>query len=103
MAFTFVVGLTIPWKMRVLGPWVVLTVTPDALEFRARLGLDRFFGPWKLERTRITRVFKRSRTGIRSTLGIYGEDNLDWTLHTSRPDEILLCLEEFGYPVDAVD
>lgn len=43
-------GLIIPMKMRIVGPWVVLTATSSQLEFR--MGF-RLFGPWRMDRSAV--------------------------------------------------
>lgn len=44
------VGLDISGEIRAWPPLIQLEATPDLLEFRTRLGLGRFLGPWSVER-----------------------------------------------------
>jgi hypothetical protein len=83
-------------------PWILLIPTEEKLEFRVRLGLQRFFGPWTVERQSITKVF-RMRRGLTfpwPILRIEGQQDLQWTFRTYEPVDVLGCLEELGYPVD---
>ncbi len=95
------VGLDIAWQIRAWPPLIQLEATPDFLEFRARLGLGRFFGPWRVEREQVTKIF-RGRRWLNPTpsVSIWGKDNLDWIVFTYGPAPLLLTLEELGYPVD---
>lgn len=75
--------------------------TPERLEVRARFGLGRFAGPWRVERAQVTKVF-RARVLWSDCVGIRDNQNVDWTVLTFSPDPILLTLGELGYPVDWV-
>jgi len=86
-------------QLRATVPLIELAATPERLEFRARFGLGRFMGPWRVERAQVTRVF-RARGLMSDCIAIRGSHYLDWTIFTFSPDPILLTLEELGYPVD---
>ena len=86
-------------QFRATVPLIELVATPERLEFRARFGLGRIMGPWHVERTEVTKVFK-VRLLWSHCVGIRGNEGLEWTILTSSPDPILLTLEELGYPAD---
>ena len=103
----FVGGLYIPgsspakFGMDIGVPWIFLIPTEERLEFQVRLGLHRFFGPWTVERQRVTKVFRVRRfpTFPWPIVRIEGQDG-QWSFRTSEPVDVLACLEELGYPVD---
>lgn len=90
-----------PETARIFPPSIRLKFTREGLEFRPRYGLDRFFGPWTVERQRVTKVYKEQRgLNLFQGLAIVGDDGLWWTFYTYRPNRVLRCLEDLGYPVD---
>ena len=97
----FVGGINMPDTIRLYPPLVLLIPTHERLEFRLRLGMHRFFGPWKLERADVTLIYRELR-GLDAfhTLGIVGKEGLWWTFYTHAPDPALNCFEELGYPLD---
>jgi hypothetical protein len=79
---------------------ICLIPTEEKLEFQARYGLHHLIGPWTAERQRVTGVYRlRGALGFRSLIRIEGQQDLQLTFATSRPDEVLHSLEELGYPV----
>ena len=98
----FVGGLLIPWSVKISPPWILLVPTEETLEFQARFGLQRLFGPWTIERQRVTRVFRMRRGPITPwpSLRVVGDHDLHWSFRTYKPVEVLCLLEELGYPVD---
>jgi hypothetical protein len=104
----FVGGLYIPgsnpgsFGMDIGLPWIRLIPTEQRCEFHVRLGLHRFFGPWTIDRRRVTNVF-RVRSGLTfpwSIIRIEVGQDLRWTFSTYQPAEVLQRLEALGYPVD---
>lgn len=80
-------------------PLIELIATREHLDFRARFGLGVFLGPWRLERSQITAVFRAP--GIMSDcIAIQGGPFVDWSIYAFTLEPILLSLEELGYPVD---
>ena len=86
-------------KLRATAPLIELVATPERLEFRARFGLGRAMGPWRLERAQVTKAFLVKGL-MGDCIAVHGSDYLDWTIFTFSPKSLLLTLEELGYPVD---
>jgi len=80
-------------------PLIELVATSERLEFRARLGLGRFIGPWCVERSMVTKIF-RAPGLMGDCIAVRGKHYLDWTIYAFSLEPILLTLEELGYPVD---
>lgn len=81
-------------------PFIELVATPERLEFRARLGLGRFMGPWSVERSMVTKIFRAPGLMMGDCIAVRGKHYLDWTIYAFSLEPILLTLEELGYPVD---
>jgi hypothetical protein len=86
-------------KFRATAPFIELVATPNALEFRARFGLGRIMGPWRVERAQVDKIY-RVRGLIWDGVGIRGKDSLHWIAFPFTVEPLLLTLEEMGYPVD---
>lgn len=86
-------------KFRATAPFIELVATPERLEFRARLGLGRFMGPWRVERGEVKTIY-RVRGLIWDGVGIQGHGALRWIAFPFTVEPVLLTLEEMGYPVD---
>ncbi|MFJ6416898.1 hypothetical protein [Paeniglutamicibacter sp. NPDC091659] len=101
MTTEFIGGAWMPSVARVFPRGIRLKVSEEKLEFRLRYGLDRFFGPWFLEHSKVKLVFREPR-GLNTyhTIGILVSNDVWWSFYTYRPEEVLDCLEEFGYPID---
>ncbi|MCZ9882719.1 hypothetical protein [Arthrobacter sp. B2a2-09] len=102
MTETFNGGLARPGKMMgVLGPWIVLTPSASHLDFRMRFNwMERFFGPWRLERAGVREVYMSRRTALNPlSANILAEGNMPWTFYTEHPFDVLECLDRLGYPV----
>jgi hypothetical protein len=96
----FVGGLNMPEVVRIFPPSIRLRLTEDSMEFRVRYGLHHFVGPWKLERQRITNVYREQRgLDLFHGIGIVSNDGRWWTFYTYRPNDVLRCLNDLGYPV----
>jgi hypothetical protein len=96
----FVGGLNMPEAVRIFPPSIRLRLTEDSMEFRPRYGLERFFGPWTVERQLITHVYREQRgLNLFQGLGIVSDDGRWWTFYTYRPNDVLRCLKDLGYPV----
>lgn len=94
-------GLIIPWKMRILGPWVVLTATSSQLEFRMRFRLlGRLFGPWRMDRSTVREVYLGRPNALDPWLRVnfLGEENMPWSFLTQWPQDVLEAVEKLGYP-----
>ncbi|BCW36084.1 hypothetical protein StoSoilA2_21400 [Arthrobacter sp. StoSoilA2] len=74
--------------------------TPERLEFRARLGFGRFMGPWRVERSEVTKIFRAPGLMMGDCIAVRCKHYLDWTIYAFGLEPILLTLEELGYPVD---
>lgn len=101
----FTGGLSMPESVRIFPPWIRLIATPERLQFQPRFGLNRIFDGWTLEREQITSVLREPR-GLDPfhNVGISGEKGLWWTFFTyRRPEEVLVGLEELGYPMQPTD
>lgn len=71
----FVGGLNMPKVVRIFPPSIRLRLTEDSMEFRVRYGLHHFVGPWKLERQRITNVYREQRgLNLFHGIGIVSDD-----------------------------
>ncbi|WP_411734295.1 hypothetical protein [Paeniglutamicibacter sp.] len=102
MSKDFIGGANMPPHVRIFPRGIRLNVSEQMLEFRPRFGLDRFFGPWILERRQVKLIYRQQR-GLNSfhSIGIVVSDDVWWSFYTNRPEEVLDCLEAFGYPIDS--
>lgn len=106
MTENFKGGLEIPSKMRILGPWVVLTPATSHLDFQMRFSwLGRLFGPWRLERPAVREVYMSPPTALAPFIrvNILAEENMPWSFLTEHPYDVLECLGRLGCPVRKVE
>ncbi len=101
MTNEFTGGAWIPSVVQVFPHGIRLKVSEEKLEFHIRYGLNRFFGPWTLERLKVQLVFREpSGLAFYHSLGILVSSDVWWSFYTYHPEEVLDYLEELGYPVD---
>ncbi len=102
MTYVFKGGLERPGKMiRILGPWVLLTLHDSYIEFRMRFPwLGRFAGPWRVERSAIRAVYLgRLNVLAPAQVEFLAEENMPWTFPSRSPAAVLEAAEKLGYPV----
>ena len=86
-------------------PLVELEATPDALTFRLRFGLGRIgsrriAGPWVASRAEVASVrpiVGAVLQGIRIEFHLL--DSQVWMFTSMKPQEVVPCLQQLGYPV----
>ena len=86
-------------------PWILLIPTEEQLEFRIRLGLQRFFGPWTIERQNVAKVF-RMRRGLTfpwSVPRIEGQQDLQWTQVDGKTKTTTYAEDALGRVASATD
>lgn len=96
-------GLEWPGKLqRVSGPWILMTATGSSIVFSVRFRwLERFFGPWRVERSAVRKVYVTPPNGLApwTRVRILAQENMPWCFLTQRPYAVLDYLERLGYPV----
>ncbi|KHL02424.1 hypothetical protein [Sinomonas humi] len=103
----FIGGAYSNYKVKAGPPWIRLVVTPKQVEFHAR-GLARLFsrGPWLISREQVRQVFmKRTHSFFpprdADVVFVTTDPSVWWTFWSpSRPEPLLLLLDEYGYAVD---
>ena len=101
MSQQFVGGLA-RGDVKISPPWVLLDPTTRRLHFSLRFGLNRYYGPWSVDRQGVTSIYE-ARQGLLTpwpSLQILAHDGLEWSFRTYKPTEVLHCLAELRYPVD---
>lgn len=99
--FRAVIGFS-DQKLSATWPFIELLATQERLEFRARMGFARLLGPWGVERSQVTEIFRAPGLLTRDCIAVRGKHYMDWTIYAFSLEPILLRLEELGYPVDSV-
>jgi hypothetical protein len=80
-------------------PLIELRATEECLTFRARFGLGRFVGPWRLDRTQV-RAISVTEGRVQRGIEILGLQGQRWVFFAlSRPKaQVVDDLATLGYP-----
>lgn len=105
----FIGGAYSNYQVKAFPPWIRLVVTPKQVEFHAR-GLARLFSrePWAIPREQVKQVFTKRSQGFflprswdADIVFVTMDPSVWWTFWSpSRPEPLLLLLDECGYAVD---
>ncbi|BCW43955.1 hypothetical protein StoSoilB5_11390 [Arthrobacter sp. StoSoilB5] len=101
MEYVFRGGLAIPGRFRIIGPWVILSMSPSQLEFRLRSRwLARYFGPWRLQRSAVRDIYPGRPHVLYSwtRINFLADDNMPWMFLAEWPEGVLGAAKELGYP-----